>query len=120
MPDDIRATDWFVIVCALGLGFGLMRLWLSSHIEQDERRTRRAKEGSDEAPAPHPDSEHWSSVLEVPAHAPLDDIRVAYRRKMAQYHPDKVAALGPELKLLAEQMSKRINQAFDRAIREKR
>jgi len=38
---------------------------------------------------------------------------------MAQYHPDKVAHLGPELQVLAEQMAKRINRAYDEALLER-
>lgn len=30
MPDDIDGTGWFVILCALALGFGLVRFLLSA------------------------------------------------------------------------------------------
>ncbi|PXX34953.1 hypothetical protein DFR42_1232 [Undibacterium pigrum] len=35
------------------------------------------------------------------------------RRLIQQYHPDKVAALGPKLRIVAEAEGKRINVAFD-------
>lgn len=42
-----------------------------------------------------------------------DDIKKAYRRQMMAYHPDKVSTLGPKLQKLAEEESKRINQAME-------
>lgn len=39
---------------------------------------------------------------------------------MSQYHPDKVASLGPELRDLCERKTKEINTAYDQAIAEKR
>ena len=38
-------------------------------------------------------------------------IQAAYRQQMGPYHPDKVAALGPELRRVAEERSKAINAA---------
>lgn len=39
---------------------------------------------------------------------------------MSQYHPDKVASLGPELRDLCERKTKEINTAYDQAMAEKR
>lgn len=38
---------------------------------------------------------------------------------MRQYHPDKVASLGPELRDLCECKTKEINIAYDRAMAER-
>lgn len=40
------------------------------------------------------------------------ELKAAWRRQMTEYHPDKVAALGPKLRELAEQETKRINEAY--------
>ena len=40
-------------------------------------------------------------------------IELSRRRLIQQYHPDKVASLGPKLKVLAETEGKRINIAYD-------
>jgi len=40
-------------------------------------------------------------------------LKQAYFKKMGEYHPDKVAALGDELRKLAEQKSKEINEAYE-------
>lgn len=52
-------------------------------------------------------------TLGVAAGARPDEIRLAYKRMMAQYHPDKVNDLGEKIRLTAEAESKRINQAYD-------
>jgi len=41
-----------------------------------------------------------------------EEIRRAYYALIAQYHPDKVAQLGPELRDLASEKSKEINRAY--------
>jgi DnaJ-class molecular chaperone len=52
-------------------------------------------------------------TLGVNAGARPDEIRLAYKRKMAEYHPDKVMSLGEKIRDAAEQEAKRINQAYD-------
>ena len=41
-----------------------------------------------------------------------DEIKSAYRRLAAKYHPDKVVHLGEEFRELAEQRFKKIQQAY--------
>jgi len=48
---------------------------------------------------------------------PLLQIRAAYRREIARYHPDRVAHLGPELVTLAERKAAEINLAYDYLVR---
>jgi hypothetical protein len=57
-------------------------------------------------------------VLGVGVGASQQEMRTAYREKISQYHPDKVAALGPELKALAEEKTKEINRAYSLLVRE--
>ena len=51
-------------------------------------------------------------LLGVSPFMSLPVIRQAYLMKIQQYHPDKVAHLGPEFMPIAEKMSKRINSAW--------
>jgi DnaJ-domain-containing protein 1 len=44
--------------------------------------------------------------------ATFDDVRRAYREHVKQYHPDKVAHLGAELRKLAEMKTKEFNSAY--------
>ena len=52
-------------------------------------------------------------VLGIKAGASRSEITAKYREMVRQYHPDKVANLGPELRELAEQRMKEINAAYD-------
>lgn len=59
------------------------------------------------------DATNWHQILEVPADANADAIATAYRRKISQYHPDKVAQMGEEIRAVAAAKSQQINTAYD-------
>lgn len=134
MLDDISGGGWLIIVCAFGLGFVMVRLVVVGTkdkrvpVEPEARHAQTQgataepasrSEASPQRPESTEHTAHWTDVLELAAHASAQDIHAAYQRKMAQYHPDKVAHLGPELQVLAEQMAKRINRAYDEALLER-
>ena len=52
-------------------------------------------------------------ILGISKTASRQEVRTAYLHRMAEYHPDKVASLGPKLRELAEQESKAINAAYE-------
>ena len=66
-----------------------------------------------------PQSGNWHQVLNVSAGSSIDDIRQAYKKLMSQYHPDKVASLGKELRDLAEKKTKAITLAYRQAMHER-
>ena len=57
-------------------------------------------------------AESWYAVLKVAPSASVDEIRRAYKLQISQYHPDKVATLGAELRELAERKTKDITEAY--------
>jgi preprotein translocase subunit Sec63 len=59
----------------------------------------------------------WYVVLDVDRSASRAAITAAYRARISQYHPDKVARMGPEIRALAEQKSAEINAAYEAALR---
>ena len=69
---------------------------------------RRVHNGPNEGP-----TRQWFEVLEVDRGCSLDQLQAAYRQKIAQYHPDRVATLGVELRNLANQKSIEINAAYE-------
>lgn len=96
---------------AAGLGIGY---WLVSVF------TRRPGEGDDLDAPPPADAEQkrlWHEVLEVSEWASDEEVAAAYRAKAAQYHPDKVATMGPEIRALAESKMREINAAWHEASR---
>jgi len=51
-------------------------------------------------------------VLGITRSASRDAIQAAYRSRMQEYHPDKVAHLGEELQQLAHEKSQQIQRAY--------
>jgi len=51
-------------------------------------------------------------ILEIDPNASNDDIKKAYRKMATKYHPDKVAHLGEDLRILAEEKFKAVNAAY--------
>lgn len=135
MFSDISPSGWLVVLSALVLGFGLVRFLVVSTSDSSEKSTpeqdevsaspsgfgKSAEEGAANAgnarkneSDPYPNA--WYDILEVKLNASSDQIRTAYRKKIALYHPDKVASLGPEFSVIAERMTKQINEAYERGI----
>jgi len=100
-----------IIVIVLGLAGGY---WGVSALLDRRRREQPKRLSEPVSPERTPD---WAAILGVTATASLEEIQRAYRSRIAEYHPDKVATLGAELRDLAERKSKEINLAYERACR---
>ena len=53
-------------------------------------------------------------VLEISPSASDEEVRAAYRRLVLRHHPDKVAALGEDIRRAAEEKMQAINEAKER------
>lgn len=60
---------------------------------------------------------NWYRILGVPENATREAIAAAYKKKISQHHPDKVAQMGEEIRALAEAKSKQINAAYEFGMR---
>lgn len=110
-------NEILVIVFGLFLGY-----WVVSKLFSDspDAASRAGKASEPRPPAAAPEdaaSRPWHEVLNVPANASADEIRQSYQELMHQYHPDKVATLGEELRALAERKSREISAAYREAMR---
>lgn len=94
IPDLLVGLGWVDDLFVLGL-----LLWLLTGL-------RRHPEGPSRSSDPY-------AILGVERGATPEEIRAAYRRAVAQYHPDKVSHLGQELQELAHQKLLAIQQAYD-------
>jgi len=57
--------------------------------------------------------DHYASVLGLEGHIKPETVRQSYRNMVKQYHPDKVAHLGPKLREAAEAEMKQLNEAYE-------
>jgi DnaJ-domain-containing protein 1 len=137
MLSDISLGGWLIILSSMAIGFGLVRFLvasmngkiessapkqeqasedLSGFGKRGEKRDSSANSSNSAKPEFNRAPPDWHEVLGVNENAPIDQIRTAYRKKMALYHPDKVSALGPEFSVVAERITKEINAAYERGI----
>ena len=89
---------------------------------QSNKTTNRLREEQQRGPKPgyrempsiiqQHDEQHYARILGLHGPTTPDEIRKKYRELVAQYHPDKVANLGPKLKTVAEEEMKKINEAY--------
>ena len=68
-------------------------------------------------PVRRPEGPNWREVLRVSEGASLREVAAAYRKLIAQNHPDKVAHLSERIRRVAEEETRRINAAYEAAQR---
>jgi DnaJ-domain-containing protein 1 len=79
-----------------------------------EREAQRARQQAQRA---IPFQRDWWAILGVAPSASKQDIVRNYRRRIKQYHPDRVAGLAPDFLQLAEEQTKALNEAYANAMR---
>lgn len=120
-------TQIVVIVAGLVFGYRLVSHWLSPGTGDQRSQSQQPADpdtvgrrdplhGSAWSNAPIPAPPPWYQTLSVAESASLEEIEHAYRVQINQYHPDKVAKLGEDIRRLAEARSKEINGAYDTAV----
>jgi len=114
-PDLIVGWGWLDDLIVLGL------IWHLFFRRQGASSGQPASDGNGDSEGTQDRSQRFASdqamdpytILGVPEGASQEDIRAAYRQLAAQYHPDKLAHLGEEFQILAEQKFKAIQSAYD-------
>ncbi len=114
LPDVLVGVGWLDDLAILGaLAYFFYRSGYRGFPFRGEHRTA---QGEADPPPDQPADETTDdpyAVLGVGPGADQGEIRKAYRRLAAQYHPDKVAHLGEEFRRLADKKFKAIQAAYE-------
>ena len=101
-----------VLVTVLAGIIGFIVIWYLMGLITDKFST-----GPAPPPVPPQSRPEWADVLGVGPDASRDEIKRAYLQKIEEFEPARLAALGPEMRKLAEERLQQINLAFDAAER---
>ena len=139
--DPGKLRKWLIILAVLylvfprdlipdflgrGLGFvddllliATLIYFYRNRLREFAARTTRESGGEGQRESSSPDQAAASEgsfdpyeVLGIPPSATREAIRVAYKARMTEYHPDKVAHLGEELQALAHRKALEIQKAY--------
>lgn len=106
------------IAAGLGIGYWLVSVFIHRPDEAADADIHADEGAPPESEVKAGDAERpWHEVLEVSEWASDEAVAAAYRAKAAQYHPDKVATMGPEIRALATLKMVEINAAWREARR---
>jgi hypothetical protein len=84
--------------------------------DAEHRGSGRPLDGSSTGSSPAASEPDPWTVLGVNPTASSSEVARAFRARMAQYHPDKVATMGPEIRALADEKAKLITLAYARVL----
>jgi DnaJ-domain-containing protein 1 len=118
IPDFLGLPGRIDDVAVIGFLTWFYRNHLRQFIEDQARgKTTGSSSGADSSqgrsvPGQRPQSFDPYSVLGIDHSASGKQIKSAYRARMQEYHPDKVAHLGDELQKVAHEKSQEIQRAY--------
>ena len=111
----MSANEMLVVVGGLFFGYLIVTVLMNPKNQASEKSQQHEGSNSSQQSTNQKFSakdEHvpssWFYILEVSETASMSEISTQYKRKIREYHPDKVAALGKELRELAESNHGRI------------
>lgn len=103
-------NEWAVVIGGGALGYWIVSvMW--PNLRSDGVATRPA------SPPPVP-GRMWHEELGVPADADRDTIEAAFRAKAAEYRPERVAHLSPDVQARARERLSELELAYDAALRD--
>ena len=120
---ELSSNELGIIVVGIAVGY-----WVVSYAFSD-RNSRQNKSVESDSPidgsatgesmngAAQGAVQPWWVVLGVSPNASRAEIARAYKKRISEYHPDKVAHMGEEIRALAVSRAQQINSAYDEALR---
>ncbi|MBI2362944.1 MAG: DnaJ domain-containing protein [Elusimicrobia bacterium] len=105
VPDFMVVIGWVDDLLIAGFAVYMAYKRFEGYAARGPGRARPAVEPGDVDPY---------EVLGVDRGATPEAVKAAYKARMAEYHPDKVAHLGADLKALADKKAKAIQKAYER------
>ncbi len=116
LPDFIVGLGWLDDLAVLGLAF-----WWASRLKRAHGTSATWSDGRKHEQPPgvnrETDEKDPYKVLGLQPGASREEIRTAYKKLAAQYHPDKVQHLGEEFQQLAHEKFVPIQKAYDRLMK---
>jgi len=80
--------------------------------EKSEERAKKEQFFEERLRALRNNSAKCLAILDLDQDASSSEIKAAFKKKMSEYHPDKVSGLGDKLKQVAEEETKLLNIAY--------
>ncbi len=89
-----------------------LRKYTARATQEDVGRDERERSSSAQAEASESSFDPYQ-ILGIDSSASREEIQTAYRARMHEYHPDKVAHLGEELQKVAHRKAVEIQRAYE-------
>ncbi|UCG81711.1 MAG: DnaJ domain-containing protein [Desulfobacterales bacterium] len=112
VPDFVAGPGWLDDLAVIAV----ILWWVSRLKTASQAASASSAHAGKEQSAPGPEEapeEDPYKILDVQPGASKEEIKAAYKRLAAQYHPDKVQHLGKEFQELAHQKFVAIQKAYD-------
>lgn len=103
---------WLVMSVIVMFAFDWIRKTMDRGAQKTLASAQKKKARVDAPPPPIAPSVSPAETLGVSTTASWDEIQSAYRKRAAEYHPDKVATSAKEIQDLAQTRLKAINEAY--------
>lgn len=115
--------DWFliaVVIIAFIAGYSIIsfivkKINAQKNTATGEQKTYQYQQGEVKSDSweSQNEEEKYARVLGLSTVFTAADVKLAYRKLLAKYHPDKVSHLGAEFKSIAEVRTREIVEAYD-------
>jgi DnaJ-domain-containing protein 1 len=123
-----------IFVC-LFLGYWCVSRFIDAIIKKAHQEAKEQRDGQEEAEAQQEANEQRNAheeakepgkrttdcyqILGISPTASIEEIKSKYRRLVQQYHPDRVADMGIELRNVASEKMKELNTAYEQALKQR-